>query len=247
MTVKQDSGMKHYAKSKLKGLLRVLPAEIACKLEYAQQSFQGFSERAIEYSFVFRHLASLCPKRVLDVGTGTTALPHLIRHCGSLVKATDNIRDYWPLGMSNRHYHVINDDITQTGIREEFDVITCVSVLEHIRDHGAAVRNMIGLLSEEGHLIMTFPYTESTYVRNVYELEGSNAYKKRIPFIAQSFSRREVSEWCAQNGCRVVEQEYWKCWDGDYWTVGRQVVPPLRVDAGVKHDLSCLLIQKSTL
>lgn len=244
MTAKQYSGMKRYVKSKLKGLLRVLPAEIICKMEYEHQSFQGFSERAIEYSFVFRHLARLCPRRVLDVGTGTTALPHLMRHCGSLVKATDNIREYWPYGMSNRHYHVINDDITRTGIREEFDVITCVSVLEHIGDHDAAVRNMIGLLSQQGHLIMTFPYTEGSYVRNVYELEGSNAYQRRIPFIAQSFSRREVSEWCAQNDCKIVEQEYWRCWEGDHWTVGKQVVPPRMVDSGDKHDLSCLLMRK---
>lgn len=92
--------------------------------------------------------------------------------------------------------------------------------------------------------MMTFPYSETSYVPNVYELEGSNAYKKRISFVAQSFSRREVSEWCAQNGCRIVEQEYWKCWDGDYWTVGKQVVPPLRVASNDKHDLSCVLMQR---
>ena len=37
----------------------------------------------------------------------------LLASCGYVVTAIDNIRDYWPNGMVNRHWHVQNDDITK--------------------------------------------------------------------------------------------------------------------------------------
>src|SRR5438045_33492 len=72
----------------------------------ANQPFRRHNERGIEYSFVFRQIARLCPKSILDVGTGTTALPPLFRICGAVVTASDNVKDYWPKGMFNPHWHV---------------------------------------------------------------------------------------------------------------------------------------------
>lgn len=97
-------------KTRVKELLNLYVMRI-CKSEYEQQSFTRLNERLVELAFVFKHLGRICPRKILDVGTGTTALPHLMRNCGSLVTATDNIRDYWPSSMVNRHYYVINDDI----------------------------------------------------------------------------------------------------------------------------------------
>ena len=81
--------------------------------------------------------------------------------------ATDNVHDYWPTGMSNRHYHVIDDDITNTRLSETFDLITCVSVLEHIQEPDDAMRNMFSLVKTNGHLIITCPYNEKSYEKNV--------------------------------------------------------------------------------
>jgi 2-polyprenyl-3-methyl-5-hydroxy-6-metoxy-1,4-benzoquinol methylase len=109
---------------------------------------------------LLKKLTEIYPHNVLDVGTGITSLPQLIRNCGYHVTAIDNIRDYWPTGMVNRHYYVINDDITNTQLVKKFDLVTCVSVLEHIDKCDDAIRNMFSLLNPEGHLILTFPYTE---------------------------------------------------------------------------------------
>jgi len=184
------------------------------------------------------------PHTILDVGTGTTALPHLMRNCGFLVTATDNVRDYWPHGMVNRHYHIIDDDITATRISDAFDLITCISVLEHIEKPNHAVRNMVNLLKPNGWLILTFPYSEGTYIKNVYELPGSS-YGLGAPYITQSYSRHELEQWTKENRVTIVEQEYWQFWTGDYWTVGSQIIPPKRVTANDKHQLTCILIQKS--
>lgn len=118
-------------KSKARALLNRYPAYLN-RQEFEGQEFTRFNERPVEFAFVFRVVAETYPKKILDVGTGTTALPHLMRNCGALVTATDNVRDYWAEGMVNRHYHVLDDDITQTRLAGRFDLVTCVSVLEHI-------------------------------------------------------------------------------------------------------------------
>ena len=213
------------------------------KREYHAQHFTGINERPIEYGFVFRHLTRLWPRTVLDVGTGVTSLPELMRTCGFLVTATDNKGDYWPSAMTNRHYFIIDDDITKTMIHETFDFITCISVLEHIQEHDAALRSLSRLLNPGGHLVVTFPYNEEVYAPNVYEVEGSNS-KGRFAFATQAFSRKEVEYWTSVNSLAIVEQEYWRFFTGDYWTVGERVIPPVRVRRDQEHQLSCLLLEK---
>lgn len=221
---------------------RYCPA-LACKHEYATQQFTQFNERPVELAFLFRHLGSIYPRTVLDVGTGITALPHLIRNCGCLVTATDDIQHAWFPGMLNRHYHVIDDDITNTQLSGTYDLITCISVLEHIKNADDAMHNMLALLNPSGHLILTCPYSERSYVKNVYELPDSS-HDANERYITQSFSRTELDRWTKNNRCRIVEQEYWQFWEGDHWTTGCQLIPPRRSASDDRHQLTCLLIRK---
>lgn len=229
-------------KAQVKNVLNLYPRWI-CKREFKHQSFTRFNERAVEFGFVFRQLARIYPRNILDVGTGTTALPHLMRNCGFLVTAIDNVREYWQAGMFNRHYHVIDDDITDSRLQDKFDLIACISVLEHVENNESAIRNMFNLLTSHGHLILTFPYTEHKYVNNVYKLPGSS-YGKNASYICQSYSRSELNKWLRDNKGEILEQEYWQFWDGDYWTVGNQIIPSRQVTAEDKHQISCLLVQK---
>jgi 2-polyprenyl-3-methyl-5-hydroxy-6-metoxy-1,4-benzoquinol methylase len=217
--------------------------QMLSKREYNAQQFIGINERPVEYEFVFRHLTKKCPTTVLDVGTGITALPALMRNCGFLVTSIDNISDYWPSGMINRHYHVINDDITDTRLTRTFDFVTCISVLEHIKDHAAAVTSMFSILNPGGHLILTFPYNEKNYVKNVYKLPGSSV-KEEYPFITQVFSRIELTTWMDNNNGVILEQEFWKFFTGEYWTFGDIICPPIQVNKDEDHQISCVLIQK---
>ncbi len=229
-------------KSKIKYLLEQYPQRI-CRQEYEGQYFTRSNERPVEFAFVFCKLNQIYPRKILDVGSGTTALPHIIRNCGFLVTATDNVRGYWPKGMLNRHYHIIDDDITNTRLNDKFDFITCISVLEHIEDFNVAVKNMFSLLNPNGHLLLTFPYNEKEYIRNVYELDGSS-YGKGNPYITQAFSRDQIDKWIQDYPESIIDQEYWQFWEGDHWTVGKQIIPPKKVRAEDKHQLTCLLIKK---
>ena len=233
-----------YAKRVFSNRVFSLYSKKICKQEFENQKFIALNERSVEYRFVFQHLSQICPINILDVGTGETALPHLMRTCGFVVTAIDNVRDYWTNSMLNRHFHIIDDDITKTQLTQQFDIITCISVLEHIKNYNAAVKSMFSLLKSEGYLLITFPYNENYYVENVYMLPGSNAKGKKFPFITQAFSRNELDNWLTLNRGKILEQEYWRFFSGEYWTVGERILPPLRVGKDEKHQLTCILIQK---
>ncbi len=225
---------------------RVLPTSLVNKIEFERQKFNELNERPVEFAFVFNSLIKVHPSNVLDVGTGTTALPHLMRNCGPKVTAIDNIRDYWPAGMTNKHFHVLDVDITSPksqDLNEKYDLITCISVLEHIKNHNDAMKNMFALLADDGFLVLTCPYTENQYVEDTYKLPESNAIGKDVPFVCQSYSRAELDNWLKANNGEIVTQEFWQVFEGACWSLGERI-PPIKVEKGQNHQLTCLLIKK---
>lgn len=211
--------------------------------EFVNPIFNKLNERPVEYSFVFEMIAKYYPKSVLDVGTGLTALPHLMANCGIKVVAVDNIKDYWTTNMINRHYWVKNDDVTKLNLQQKFEMVVCVSTLEHIEQFNLAVKNMVGRLKKNGHLILTFPYNEKKGAVNVYELKGTNA--QELPkYHTRAFCRHDLNRWEKDCGLKIVDQQYWDFFTGDYWTVGNMVLPPKKVDKNTKHQISTVIFRK---
>ncbi len=48
-------------------------------------------------------------------------------------------------------------DIERERIRQEFDLVTCCEVIEHLRDRPAAFRNLASMVKPAGHLMVTCP------------------------------------------------------------------------------------------
>jgi SAM-dependent methyltransferase len=205
---------------------------------------KNINERPIEFGFAFKWLSKIYPAEVLDVGSGTTAWPHVMANCGISITAIDKTKGYWESGFFNRHYYIINDDITKPNITKQFDLITCLSVLEHIPNHKKAINEMIKLLKPGGHLVLTFPYNEKQYIDNVYKLPNAG-YGQDASYICQVFSRRELDTWLKENGARIVEQEYYEIFTGALWTFGRRIYPPRKVKKVERCHLTCVLIQKT--
>ena len=214
-----------------------------CRREYLNQKSVELSERVIEYSFALRCLWRTSPRTVLDVGSGYSPWPALLRYCGCVVTAIDSAEGYWGSPVFNRHFYIINDDITKPNLSGSFDLITCISTLEHIPNHQDAVRGMFGLLKPGGHLVLTFPYNESRYVGNVYQLPGAG-YGQDKPYICQVFSRQEVNQWLKENRGKIVEQEYYEVFKGSFWTFGGRISPPRKVSVADKHHLTLIMIQR---
>lgn len=204
---------------------------------------QDINERSIEYSFLFEHLWKICPKEILDVGTGSTALPHVLANCGFKVIAIDEKGSYWDFSYFNRHYRVKKDNILDSKINKKFDFISCISVLEHIADKDKAIKEMFKLLKPNGHLMLTFPYNENSYIKNVYNLEGAG-YGQNFPYICQIFSRNEIDRWIKENNGKIIDQRYYDVFTGNLWTFGEKICPPKQVNKESKHQLTCLIIKK---
>jgi 2-polyprenyl-3-methyl-5-hydroxy-6-metoxy-1,4-benzoquinol methylase len=211
--------------------------------EAARRNGPRVNERPIEYRFVFDVATRVAPDTVLDVGTGKASLPHLLWICGYRVTAIDNVTDYWPDGMVNRHFHVLDEDITRPRLERRFDLVTCISTIEHIADHETAFRRMVELAEPGGHVALTFPYNEREYHPNAYDLPGSS-YGQSNPYATQIYSRAELDRWLAVSGAELVDQEYWRVFSGDNWTVGEHVYPYERVGREDRHQLSCLLVRR---
>ena len=214
------------------------------KKEFTTQKVERLNERPVEYAFALKMLSKYYPKKLLDVGTGTTAFPHLLRNCGMHVTAIDNVKDYWPKGMFNRHYYVLDEDILEPTLKNTYEMIFCISTLEHIENAELAVENMSKLLDKKGFIVLTFPSSPKGYVRNCYELEDSS-YGKNNPYIAQSFSPNDIQQWCRSFNLEVVQSECWKFWTGEYWTCGDQLLPPKLVQEDEAYQLRCLCLRFS--
>ena len=136
-----------------------------------------------------------------------------------------------------------DDDIRCPRLDRKFDMITCVSVLEHIPQYDSAIASMAALLAPGGRLVFTFPYNETEYCENVYTLPGSNA-SGETQHTARAFSRKELNRWTSENGLTVVNQEYWRFFTGRFWTQGEWVCPPLPVGQEAQHQISCVVFER---
>ena len=218
-----------------------LPINPILRYEWSKRRQRRVNERPIEYPFALSCLSAVCPTSVLDVGTGTTAWPQLLANCGYNVTAIDEGDSYWGRGLLNRHHYVLHDDITNPSLDGEFDAITCLSVIEHIPDHNAAVRGLRSLLPEGGHAILSFPYNETRFVDNVYALPGVS-YGADAPYICRVYSRAEVDGWLA-HGFEIERQEYYRIFTGDLWAFGERLQPPTKATADEPHHLTCIMLR----
>ena len=211
--------------------------------EQTKRPFPQINERPVEYGFSFKHMQQLCTGKVLDIGPGQSSWPHILSTCGYEVTAIDKIEGYWD-SYFNRHYKVISDDITNPNLKTKFQFATCLSVLEHIPDHASAVRNMHKLLEKGGYLILTFPYNEQQYHPNIYK-HPKAGYGQNARSITQVYSRNEVNEWLKETSFKIVDQEYYQVFTGEFWTFGNRVTPCKKVSKDELHQLTCILLQKT--
>ena len=124
--------------------------------------------RQWEYPFVFSRLESslvtTAKPRVLDAGSGVTFFPHYVKHKieSAEVHCCDSDESLAAI------YHAINDG-AKNGVKfspadmrkapyqaDWFDVIYCVSVLEHTKDYEEIIDDFHRTLKPGGKLIVTF-------------------------------------------------------------------------------------------
>lgn len=202
------------------------------------------NERSIEYEFVLKNLLEHKCLDVLDVGTGSNSFSSALEHCGYNMTATDLKQGSYWASFSNRHIHVVRDDITKSKLNKKYDAILCISVLEHIPVFEEAVKGMVDLLKDDGVLIITFPYSHNNYCENVYKLDEADEIAKKFRYIGQSFSKNEIDLFCKNNTLEIADTQFGKGWSGEYWRTGDRYDFPVKVDDPNESNIGCFLFNK---
>ncbi|SHE92015.1 3-demethylubiquinone-9 3-methyltransferase [Modicisalibacter ilicicola DSM 19980] len=168
----------------------------------------------LRLDFIDGH-AGLAGKRVIDVGCGGGILSEAMAHRGAEVTGID--MGEAPLAVARLHQE---ESGTQVVYRQasaeqmanehpgEFDVVTCLEMLEHVPDPAAVVRACATLVKPGGHVFFsTINRNPKAYALAILGAEyvlgllprGTHDYRK---FIRPS----ELSGWCRATGLRVREQ-----------------------------------------
>ena len=143
---------------KLKTALDVLAAPILKILFWHDNRYRTneISERPTEYAYALKKLGQHNASTVLDIGPGRSSFPHLLWYCGYKVTAIDPARQYWGAREQNRHYPVIDADITDSVVGR-FDAVISISTIEHIKNIRDALKNIYMSIDEDGVFICTMP------------------------------------------------------------------------------------------
>ncbi len=199
------------------------------------------NERPVEYRYALDALIQSAASSILDVGPGTSPFPALLTRCGYDVTAIDQIDSYWSGDFFNRHSIVERGDITQAQAHQ-YDAVLCISTLEHIPDHRAAVRGMFSAARPGSIVVITVPYNEDgSYCPNAYELP--NAGYRANNYVAQIFNREILNEWISENDAELVHQEVYEAFTGERWTEGKRILPPRQTTTAEPHQLTCVTLR----
>ena len=110
--------------------------------------------RQWEYPWVLKNTPFKKDDIVLDVGGGTCHLPSLVSKRVKKVVVGDiyNERMFKP---TSKNVEFLKVDITSFESKKKYDIVMCISVLEHIDDYFNALENLTKLVKKGGYLVMT--------------------------------------------------------------------------------------------
>lgn len=156
------------------------------------------TERLTEYGFALRHLPAECGE-LLDIGSSDSMFPGIVADKGFAVTCLDPIAKV----AGDSRVKFIEGDIRKTGLSDrQFDVVTCISTLEHIGLPGrygiieadpcgerSAMNEMRRLLKPGGRLILTVPFGQYAMLplNRVYTHEGIMKLKGTLHVVAEEY------------------------------------------------------------
>lgn len=157
----------------------------------------------------------LAGRRVIDVGCGGGLLAEAMAHRGARVTGID--MGEAPLGVARLHaqesgvaveYRQASAEAMAEEHAGEYDVVTCLEMLEHVPDPGSVIRACATLVKSGGHVFF------STLNRNpkAYALAvlGAEYLLRMLPRGTHDYAKfirpSELAGWCREAGLEVREQ-----------------------------------------
>lgn len=153
------------------------------------------SERIFENAYAIGNAVKIRPKNILEIGCSRSTVPIELATLGFKVTGID-LRDY-PLFHPN--FKFLKGDFTQIQFDHQFDMITCISVFEHVGlgAYGeiksesivlAFANKIIECLNHNGNLIITVPlYSyKKDFQRNI-KYEDILRYFRKLELVESVF------------------------------------------------------------
>lgn len=121
--------------------------------------------RMLEYSFAMQAMAAnTAGRRILDVGSGMTPWPYWMAAAGGQITAVDLIAE--EVRAMQRHgrdtyghavRHLVGDGRALAFESEQFDAVSCISVIEHMPrcDVGPALAELLRVCRPGGRMVLT--------------------------------------------------------------------------------------------
>jgi len=180
-------------------------------------------DTCIQYAFAIRNLLKLdrgTYKNVLEVGCCRSALTPIMKELGFTVCGIDLMPS--PLSYAGVKY--IEGDFLTADVRDTYDVVAMVYVLEHIglkgRYHSTevesgdirALEKVKQILNPGGVLIFTIPYGEERTIRPLHRVYNKNsrllryAYENFLPVAEEFYQNNSKNTWvkCEESEARNV-------------------------------------------
>lgn len=167
--------------------------------------------RIVEYSFVLSKLMRMLPCKVLDVGCVArfNYVSPALAFAGWNVHGID-IRKRWQFYHPN--FTFVGKDIRNSGlVANSFDVILCISTVEHIGLAGyygnvkedadgdiVALTEISRIIKKGGKLLLTVPYCKNYSTRpgvRIYDAARLNRMLKEYSFTSEVVYRQVDGSW----------------------------------------------------
>jgi 2-polyprenyl-3-methyl-5-hydroxy-6-metoxy-1,4-benzoquinol methylase len=176
----------------------------------AKQQHEFISERLAEYHEVLKFLL-LHPeiKTILDVGTGRSAFPALLQDMGYKVDCIDSKGDPWH--SFNHHIELKKANILITPIQKQYDLVLCISTLEHIWHWPIAIERMSEIVNPGGYLIISVPSGKES-IDNV----SNKGLTKQFGQYGRELTNMVTG--------KVISLHY-RCFTSQTWGNGRRIHP----------------------
>ena len=225
------------------------PAELAKFSDLAHRWWDPDSEFAplhhinpLRLQWIDSLAGGLAGKRVVDIGCGGGILADSMARKGANVLGVDlaskalRVAKLHALeaGTANVEYREVSAEALADELPEQFDVVTCMEMLEHVPDAASVVRACAALAKPGGHVFF------STIHRNakafVYAIVGAEHVLKLLPKGTHEYAKfirpSELAHWCRSGGLDVLELKgmQYNPITGRYWLAG---------DTSVNYLVAC--------